>query len=404
MSLPTKNADRSTVTRREALAQLSRFGIAAPLALSILHSANSAAAHALLEPGELAGDINAMVKANKPPGLTAVQSFRLVGNDLPWKPINLTVEKGQQITFLLSGRWWLVKELDIWVEPGLAFFARAGGQNPIYNPQSNTGTFVAPHSGEISIARAIGEWQNDEAQDVATPKEVYQKAEGWIEGVALVWDADPLAGLSSLLKGGDSAGIVAEEINRLRSQPPDPQGWKPLYVTGNPGIFSSCDSGQICCHSHKNACLLKNEFDLPLSADAQIDWRWVVEELPSRKREDQLLTHDYLSVAVEFDDGQDLTYFWSSELPVGQVFRCPIPSWAPIETHMVLRSGHAELGQWKSESRNLFADYKEHIGGDAKRVVGVWLIALSFFQRGTGKARFADMNVSAGEQSKRLIA
>ena len=31
-----------------------------------------------------------------------------------------------------------------------------------------------------------------------------------------------------------------------------------------------------------------------------------------------MITHDYLSIAVEFDNGQDLTSLWSSALPVGE--------------------------------------------------------------------------------------
>jgi hypothetical protein len=51
-----------------------------------------------------------------------------------------------------------------------------------------------------------------------------------------------------------------------------------------------------------------------------------MDELMSKVREDNLITHDYLSIAVEFDTGQDITYYWSSELPVGAGFRCPIPT------------------------------------------------------------------------------
>ena len=35
----------------------------------------------------------------------------------------------------------------------------------------------------------------------------------------------------------------------------------------------------------------------------RLSWRWIVEELPSRLPEDQLTSHDYLSIAAEFDDG-----------------------------------------------------------------------------------------------------
>ena len=82
----------------------------------------------------------------------------------------------------------------------------------------------------------------------------------------------------------------------------------------------------------------------PLKASGKgLDWQWVVDRLPSHLPEDQILTHDYLSIAVEFDDGQDITYMWSSSLPVGQVFRCPLPGWDAVETHVVQRSGLASV-------------------------------------------------------------
>ncbi|MEQ8663268.1 MAG: DUF3047 domain-containing protein, partial [Gammaproteobacteria bacterium] len=297
---------------------------------------------------------------------------------------------------------WLVEELDVWVEPGLAFFARIGDTGPVYNPQKNSGTFVAARDGRLSVARAIGEWADGRAETVATPPEIYTAARGELRGVVLVWQGDALAGLRTLRERGDVGGLIDAEITRLLTEPPPPAGWEPMYVTGNAGIYSSCAPGEICCHTHKNACLLTRDVDLPLAPGARLDWRWIVEELPSARAEDELLAHDYLSIAVEFDDGQDLTYMWSAGLPVGHVFRCPIPSWQPIETHMVVRSGRAELGHWLAESRDVFVDYRDHIGGTARRIVRVWLIALSFFQRGTGRARYADIMVTSGEATRHL--
>jgi len=119
-----------------------------------------------------------------------------------------------------------------------------------------------------------------------------------------------------------------------------------------------------------------------------------MEKLPSEVAEDTLPTHDYLSVAVEFDNGQDITYFWSSELPLESTFRCPIPTWTARETHVVVRSGLDDLGKWLSEERDLFKDYAERIGGPMpEKIVKVWLIAVCIFQQGEGKCQFADIAV-----------
>ncbi len=118
-----------------------------------------------------------------------------------------------------------------------------------------------------------------------------------------------------------------------------------------------------------------------------------MEELPSKTREDTLPTHDYLSIAVEFDNGQDMTYFWSSELPVDMGFRCPIPSWAARETHVVARSGLGGLGQWFDEERDVYADYVANIGSPVPgNIVRVWLIAVSLFQHSDGRCQYAGVS------------
>jgi Protein of unknown function (DUF3047) len=72
----------------------------------------------------------------------------------------------------------------------------------------------------------------------------------------------------------------------------------------------------------------------------------------------------------------------------------PIPRWTPLESHMVVRSGLTDLGKWVSDERDIYADYKAHIGGRARSVVNVWLLGVHLFQRRSGSCRFADMQIS----------
>jgi hypothetical protein len=213
--------------------------------------------------------------------------------------------------------------------------------------------------------------------------------------MALVWRGSALAGLTSLLGHGDVDGIIAAELARLQSPRKLPAGWHNFFMLGGgPVIFNDIGNGAIAVEPLKNAGILQRPIGIDLTPGTKLSWRWIVEELPSRLPEDQLTSHDYLSIAAEFDDGQDLTYFWSSSLPVGKAFRCPIPRWTPLESHMAVRSGFADLGKWVSDERDVYADYKEHIGGPAKSVVNVWLLGVSLFQRRSGSCRFADMQIS----------
>ena len=109
-----------------------------------------------------------------------------------------------------------------------------------------------------------------------------------------------------------------------------------------------------------------------------------------------LVQRRHLSIAAEFSCGRDLTYLWSCSLPEDRVFVCPIPQWAPRETHVVVRSGAAGLGTWVSEERNLYADYEKILGRPPVRLVALWLIAVSLFQHGEGQADFASIAVEGG--------
>ena len=380
--------------RRDLLKRLAAMGLTAPLATLILDRAAMAGSISFLDRAELIEGLTALIARAKSPELREARVFELGGSDLPWKDLGITLAKGQEATFLLGGRVWLSREQDLWVEPGVAFHVRTRGTRPIFNPMSNTGTMTAADNGPLEMARSLVEFQNEEGE-LAVPKNEYVKADARIYGLALVWRGSALAGLESLLRHGDVDGIVAAELAHLQSPRKLPAGWNNFFMLGGgPVIFNDIGNGAISCEPLKNAGILQRPVGVELKPQTKLSWRWIVEELPSRLPEDQLTSHDYLSIAAEFDDGQDLTYFWSSSLPVGKAFRCPIPRWTPLESHMVVRSGLADLGKWVSDERDIHADYKEHIGGPAKSVVRVWLLGVSLFQRRAGSCRFGDMQIS----------
>jgi Protein of unknown function (DUF3047) len=347
-----------------------------------------------LDPAELIDGMTALIAEAKSPELHDFRVFDLRGGELPWKDLGISVAKGQEVTFLLGGRVFLSREHDLWVEPGVAFHVRTRGTRAMFNPMTNTGTMTATADGPLEMARSVVEFQDDKGE-LAVPKEDYAKADAHIYGLALVWRGRALAGVTSLLGHGDVGGILGVELARLQSVRKLPASWRNFFMLGGgPVIFNDIGNGAIACQPLKNAGILQRAVGVELKPRTKLSWRWIVEELPSLLPEDRLTSHDYLSIAAEFDDGQDLTYFWSSSLPVGRAFRCPIPRWTPLESHMVVRSGLAELGKWVSDERDVYEDYKTHIGGSAKKLVNVWLLGVSLFQRRSGSCRFADMEVS----------
>lgn len=391
-------------SRRDLLHRLLALGLSMPMAAAVLQGAARAAPGAMsyLDRKELVGGLQDLIARAKSPELVGFCTFELGSTDMPWKGIDLKVAKGQQVTFLLGGRVWLSRDADLWAEPGAAFHARSIGKRPIYNPMSNTGMMTAAHDGRVEIARALAEFK-DEDGDLFTSKEDYQKADVDMYGVALAWNGDAGKGLRSLLAHGDVDGVLAAELARHESRRRLPSGWTNHFMLGSgPIIFSDAGDGEIACQAHKNAGILEHPVAIDLKPNTKMSWRWIVEELPSRVGEDKVVSHDYLSIGAKFDDGQDLTYLWSRELPVGTTFRCPLPRWTQIETHSVIRSGSKDLGTWVGEERDLFADYVAHIGGKAKTITHVWLLGVSVFQRLNGTYRVRDIQITGPDQSVQL--
>ncbi|MEQ8662253.1 MAG: hypothetical protein RLW62_15670, partial [Gammaproteobacteria bacterium] len=104
--------DSAAMTRRDMLQRLAALGIGAPAVWAALHAGGADAAHALLGAGEFEDGMQRLLGGEPLPALSHYATFEIVPTDLPWKPLELTVASGQAVTVLLSGRWWLVEELD----------------------------------------------------------------------------------------------------------------------------------------------------------------------------------------------------------------------------------------------------------------------------------------------------
>jgi hypothetical protein len=69
----------------------------------------------------------------------------------------------------------------------------------------------------------------------------------------------------------------------------------------------------------------------------------------------------------------------------------------------VIRSGERNLGAWLSEERNLYEDYEHYIGVPPSRIVRVWLIANSLFQRKDGICSYRRIRLTDGDRENVLL-
>jgi hypothetical protein len=338
-----------------------------------------------------------LLDARAADGLDGLSDTRIVavpGDVPPWTDTGLHLEAGDRLSVLAEGRVVLSEELGLWFGPRVYLWRRIGVGGPVFRAARETATHRAPHAGRFALGIYPGAW--------TTPAGDYEAATPFAGGFAallLRWRSDPRRGLAAVdaLLSGDP--LVRSELERLDTPIAKPEGWEPLWYVGDTDVFEAVrldGRAVIRARVSNDAGILKRPVSAPLTPCTRLRWAWRFHELPSRVAENQLHTHDYLSLAVEFENGQDLTYTWSAALPEGTTYRCPLPWWDQRETHAVIRTGRSALGAWHAEERRPYEDYRAAIGEPPARIVGVWLIAVSLFGHGRGEADFADIVVDDG--------
>lgn len=300
-----------------------------------------------------------------------------------------TLPAGSEITLLAAGEVQLSRLLGIGAGPKAALWYRLNGVDARKIVDNGHSLRVDRDTELELIATAPGEFATPDGE--FGPEVPRAAVSGNLLSAVIVWRDGADAGLRA------AAAQDPELFERPAERPgdaPPPDDWHYLWRLGEGRIYGHCDDapGALCCHTESDVGILQYPVSLPLDEHLRLRWDWLAEQLPSTLPEHTEPTHDYLSIAVEFDNGLDLTYMWSAALPVDTVFRCPLSWWDQRETHWVIRNNPEELGRWLSEERALLADYQAAIGGETPdRVVGVWLIANSLFQRGVGRCRYRNI-------------
>lgn len=336
-----------------------------------------------------------------------VRWLHLAADDPPWVDSGLLLKTGDEASYFVCGRTCVSRALDLWLEPAVQLWSRVGSDGEIISATRASHSLQAKASGSLQFGNYF---PNDWADSRGTPRhgaEVYRSLRGELLVLAIRWPSTAEQGLRELVEVGDYLGLAAGELERIALGRTAPAGWSYLWNVGEAEIFrpGTDPDGRaaIECRTHRDVGILQREVELTLTPGTEVSWRWCVQALPSDIREDAVASHDYLSLAVEFDDGRDITYYWSCRLAAGVGYDCPLPNWKGREFHVVVRSGSAELGSWHQERRDLYADHRHFMGEPPGRIVKVWLIANSIFQRGTGKCCYSDIELHGSGRRVRVL-
>jgi hypothetical protein len=326
-------------------------------------------------------------------GIADWTTVSLTSTQQRWIPTGLQVKTGMPLTILSFGALMLD---SLRFEPRNVAWVRVGEDGDLIKLSSNQLTLEPEGSGELYLTipplgmywdTPDGRFPQDMSGLPAYPVDM--------DFIAVQWSGDPGQSLKRLTKADDDVFSLA--LQKLNNPKTLPDGFSYLWFLGQSDVFDRFDDGVrsgVHGYAENNWGIIKKEVDLPLTEDAEIEFDWLYTTLPPDGPETEEQYHDYLSVAVEFENGQDITWFWSRFLEVGQGFRCPLYWWDEHETHIVLQSGTEDLGEWYSHKRNILEDYVAHIGGEVpERIVGVWFIATSL--SGTpADAKFSNVSLT----------
>lgn len=354
-----------------------------------------------------------------------VTFLSLEASTIPWTPTGIDVNSDRLMTVMTSGRTWRSRLLDLYLRPQFNLWFRIGVNGPIFNSTRDTKSFVGEGS-ELYLANQFpGSFHDRAGGRVGGNLSAYAKADGVFHVVIVQWKTEgpklinlpdtyrkllDIGRMMFAVTPGDRRSpliLVERGIERMSSDyyiHRFPLGWKLLWFLGESEIFSREQSSageseseeseaMIRCVPYGNVGILQKEIANPvkLQPGTAISWSWNVTALPSRLREDTTMSHDYFSIAVEFENGRDLTYTWSWELPTEFGYWCPLTAWCDREYHVVIRSGTEQLGQWLDEERDIHGDYVKYINaGDISKpvpieIVRIWLIAGNRWQRHHGE-------------------
>jgi hypothetical protein len=324
----------------------------------------------------------------------------------PWLVSQAMLSIGDNVSCFSEGRIYANKFLDIHVPLSMQIWFKVG-TGDIFRGTHNSHSFVAQDNGALQFGNYFpNDWESlagDRQQD----DKIYASAAGEAKVLIIKWALPILDGLKKLLILGDVNNRLSDEIKRIESGLSTPAGWSYLWNIGPSDIYRehTTASGASCisCHTNGNTGILQKAVDLPLDESSEISWRWCMHQLASAIREDAIPSHDYLSIAVEFDNGRDITYYWSSTLAVETGYDCPLPNWKGKEYHVVVRSGEQGLGQWQSERRNLYKDYHRYMGEPPARIKKIWLIANSVFQRNNASCDYNDIILHHGNEPHQIL-
>ena len=304
-----------------------------------------------------------------------------------WIKTGISLEVGDPFEVDARGTW---DAEGLVLAPRHVLWYRVSEDGTARNFPSDDLFAVSEASGELEIAIRPPSFYWFDKQGTFPP-EVLEAPE---IAVAFTVEIRQSGALRSMRKSGADKNL-SQTSGRSEDRPP--KDFQYLTILGESEVWSGravSNEYLVSAKLEDDAGIIKMPVNIELSENMRFSFDWLYHSLPAVAPETSVMGHDYLSIALEFDNGQDLTWMWSKFLAEGTSFTCPLPWWSERETHFVLDSGFDGLGKWKSHSRNILDDYAGAVAGDPpKKIVGIWLIANNLFAKQDASASFRNITL-----------
>ncbi len=178
-----------------------------------------------------------------------------------------------------------------------------------------------------------------------------------------------------------------------------PDGWQPLRFSGikahtDYSLVEENDTVVIKAVSDQSASGLKRTISIDPAEYPIIQWRWKINNVlqkgdVSSKNGDDYPARIYITFALDSNKasywqrlqhkaaqlikGEDvpyraITYIWGSNSSAGSMMANPYTDRVMM---FVVEAGKKKSGQWVTESRNVYADYKKAFGEEPAMISGV---------------------------------
>lgn len=193
-----------------------------------------------------------------------------------------------------------------------------------------------------------------------------------------------------------SGGVWAERVELAGF---GQAGWEVQEFEGRTEYISAAD-GSVAATANGTASGLVWKQKIDLEKTPYLNWRWNVSQLPAVADELQKSGDDYAArVYVVVDGGwlkwrtKALNYVWAANTSAGDDWNSP---YLPKNVKMLAVAGSGtSLNLWRTEKRNVRADFQKMFGKDIKSIDVVAIMTDADNSKSTAKARFTELFFSA---------